>query len=49
LIDRISKGVHDDALKTASSSLEILPAKLHNDSGVIGAAALAIRQFSKKG
>ena len=49
LIDRIAHGVHKDALTAAGKSLEILPAKLHNDSGVIGAAALAIRQFSKKG
>jgi glucokinase len=49
LIGRIAHGVHEDALTAAGKSLEILPAKLHNDSGVIGAAALAIRQFSKKG
>jgi glucokinase len=47
LLDRVEKGIKKNALKAATDSLEVLPAKLHNDSGVIGAAALALH-ISKK-
>lgn len=42
LLPVIRKGVQKNALKAAINLLEILPAKLRNDSGVIGAAALAL-------
>jgi Transcriptional regulator/sugar kinase len=47
LIERIEKGVKKYALKAASENLKVLPAKLHNDSGVIGAAAFALHSMDK--
>ncbi|MEO7264425.1 MAG: ROK family protein [Ferruginibacter sp.] len=44
LLPIIEVGVKKYALKSATSLLEISPAKLHNDSGVIGAAAFAFQQ-----
>ncbi len=44
LLNIIKEGVKKYALKPATSLLEILPAKLHDDSGVIGAAAFAFQQ-----
>lgn len=45
LLERIEKGVNKYALKAATKNLEVLPAKLHNDSGVIGAAAFALHSM----
>jgi glucokinase len=42
-VDRIEKGVRQRALATARAPLQVLPAQLHNDAGVVGAAALAMR------
>ena len=42
-IDRIEKGVRQRALAAALASLQVLPAQLHSDAGVVGAAALAMR------
>jgi len=47
LIESIEKGVKKYALKAATENLEVLPAKLHNDSGVIGAAAFALHSMDK--
>ena len=47
LIKRVEAGVRKNALKAAIASVNILPAKLHNDSGVIGAAAFALHQQKK--
>jgi glucokinase len=47
LIERIEKGVKKYALKAATENLEVLPAKLHNDSGAIGAAAFALHSMDK--
>lgn len=47
LIWHIDQSVKKNALKAATSHLQILPAKLHQDAGVIGAAALAIHTFAK--
>lgn len=47
LLDRIEKGIKQSALKAAIKDLEVLPATLHNDSGVIGAAAFAFNQLLK--
>jgi glucokinase len=47
LLKRIEKGVNKYALKAATENLEVLPAKLHNDSGVIGAAAFALHSTDK--
>lgn len=47
LIESIEKGVKKYALKAATKNLEVLPAKLHNDSGVIGAAAFALHSMDK--
>ncbi len=48
LINVVEKGVKKYALKAAIANVELLPAKLHNDSGVIGAAALALRMLKKQ-
>src|SRR3990172_6927578 len=48
LVDRIALGINRFALKAASESLQVLPAKLHNDAGVIGAASLAMHSFGAK-
>jgi glucokinase len=48
LIDRITTGVHQSALSSAINKLEILPASLHNDAGVIGAAAFMFHHFTDK-
>ena len=45
LTEKIEKGVNKYALKAATKNLEVLPAKLHNDSGVIGAAAFALHSI----
>jgi predicted NBD/HSP70 family sugar kinase len=45
-ISRLSGIVHY-ALKAATENLKVLPAKLHNDSGVIGAAAYALHSMDK--
>jgi glucokinase len=42
LLKKIEKGVNKYALKAATENLKVLPAKLHNDSGVIGAASFAL-------
>ena len=48
LIDRIAEGVHKRALRAATGSLQVLPAKLGTDAGVIGAATLALLTFKDK-
>jgi len=48
LIDRIKVGVKKYALPKATATLDIMPAKLHNDSGVVGAAAYALLMLKKK-
>ena len=45
LLAQVQAGVPKFALKAALDSLEILPAKLHNDAGVIGAAAFALQSL----
>lgn len=45
LLDRIETGIRRFALNAASENLQVLPAKLQNDAGVVGAASLAIRSF----
>ncbi len=47
LVQRVAQGVRQLALTAASSPLQVVPAQLHNDAGVVGAAALAIRSFAK--
>jgi glucokinase len=47
LLPVIEKGIRKRALQAATNSLEIIPAKLHNDSGVIGAAAYALQTLKK--
>jgi hypothetical protein len=34
-------------VRAATENLKVLPAKLHNDSGVIGAAAFALHSMDK--
>jgi len=41
LVERVRAGVLRRALKAATSVLEVVPAMLHNDAGVVGAAARA--------
>jgi len=45
LIGKIEKGVKKYALGTAASRLEVLPASLHEDSVVVGAAVFALKKF----
>jgi glucokinase len=47
LLDRIDGGVRQRALAAARDPLQVLPAQLHNDAGVVGAAALALRANTK--
>ena len=47
LVARISQGVKQRALKVASTNLQVLHAELHNDAGVIGAAAFALQRFGE--
>jgi glucokinase len=46
LLDRIAAGIRASALNAATEGLEVLPAKLRNDAGVVGAATLAIGSFA---
>ncbi len=48
LISRIDHGVRRYALEAATSRLEVLPAKLGNEAGVVGAASLAMKNFTSK-
>jgi glucokinase len=47
-VERIDRGVRQQALSAATQSLAILPAQLRNDAGVVGAAALAMHLFAGK-
>jgi glucokinase len=46
LVEQIARGVKSHALEAATTKLEVLPAQLHNDAGVIGAGSLAIHRFA---
>jgi glucokinase len=48
LVERIEHDVHQRALDAATASLQVLPAQLDGDAGVVGAAALALRLFAEK-
>ncbi len=48
LIEQISRGVKKQALFAATEQLDIIPAQLGADAGVVGAAALAMRLFEAK-
>jgi glucokinase len=48
LISVIRQGVKKRALPKAAASIDIMPAMLHNDSGVVGAAAYALLMLEKK-
>jgi glucokinase len=48
IVEMIEKQVRTRALAAATSHLTITTAKLHNDAGVIGAAALAIHSREKE-
>jgi glucokinase len=48
LVDRIRDGVHTSALTTAISRLEVIPARLGEDAGVIGMAACALHAAAKR-
>jgi glucokinase len=47
LLERIDRGVRRYALSAASEALEVLPARLRTDAGVVGAGTLAIRTCGK--
>ncbi len=49
LVGQIDLGIRTRALKAAWEGLQVLPAQLGNDAGVIGGAAFARRSFSLKG
>jgi glucokinase len=44
LVERVAQGVRERALAAAGEPLQVLPAQLHGDAGVVGAAALAMRK-----
>lgn len=44
-VEQVEKGIGERALKAATGSLQVLSAKLGDDAGVIGAAALAMQSF----
>ena len=46
LLDRIDAGIRRFALNAATEGLQVLPARLKGDAGVVGAATLAIRSFA---
>jgi glucokinase len=43
LIEQVNQGVRQRALTAAYAPLEVLPAKLHNDAGAVGAATMVLR------
>ena len=43
LVECVSMGVRERALAAAGEPLQVLPAQLHGDAGVVGAAVLAMR------
>jgi len=45
MIDRVRRGVMQDALASASASCEIMPSILGAAAGIVGAASLAMRAF----
>lgn len=47
LVGRVARGVRQQALKAATEPLQIMMSGLHNDAGVVGAAALAMRSIQK--
>lgn len=46
-VERVEKGINQRALKAATGSLQVVTAKLGDEAGVIGAAALAMRSLKK--
>jgi glucokinase len=48
LVHRVAEGVFQRALAASTQGLEILPSKLKENAGIIGAAMLAIHTFGKK-
>ena len=46
-IDQVERGVRQWALAAARAPLQVLPAALHGDAGVIGAAALVLRRVTE--
>ncbi|WP_020677792.1 ROK family protein [Geopsychrobacter electrodiphilus] len=44
LVGEVERGVKGKALQAALAQLQVLPALLHNDAGVIGAAAFAMQR-----
>jgi glucokinase len=49
LVGEIKRGVKGKALQAALEHLQVLPALLHNDAGVIGAAAFAMQRYGTNG
>ncbi|MEJ2671332.1 MAG: ROK family protein [Deltaproteobacteria bacterium] len=45
LVERLDQGIRRYALKAAGEAVEVLPAKLGNNAGVVGAATLALQSF----
>jgi len=48
LVHRVTDGVRQRALVASTKGLEILPSKLKENAGIVGAAMLAIHTFGKK-
>ncbi|MGA7875640.1 MAG: ROK family protein [Desulfoferrobacter sp.] len=46
-VELVEQGVHKRALAAATTTLKVLTARLGDDAGVIGAAALAMQSFDK--
>ncbi len=49
LVERIDQGVRHRALAVACEELQVLPARLGGDAGVVGAAAVALNRAAGKG
>jgi glucokinase len=47
LITRIERGINQRALAAARAPLQVLPSQLQQDSGVVGAAIMAMREMSE--
>ncbi|MBK8129147.1 MAG: hypothetical protein IPK53_09545 [bacterium] len=46
-VERVAKGIRENALPAASTNLEVITTALGDDAGVIGAAALARHTFTE--
>jgi glucokinase len=48
LVDRVAEGIFQRAFAASAQGLQVLPSKLKENAGIVGAAMLAIHTFVKK-